>query len=175
MRFSPRQSLKFIKSDKAGKILGSLFLILGLGFLAYFAKVLIDAHDAKSWTAETATINSARLETYIGDNGVRTYSIYVAYEYVWKGNTYRGKHYRLHDNPSPSLDENNKVVEALLAAKQAGTPYPIFINPNDPTESAVKNVVSEKSKKFSRTLGLLFTLIGFFTLFRDRLFKKANG
>jgi len=59
MRISPRQSIKLLKSQKAGKLLGGLFLILGAGFLIYGAKVTLDARGAKNWVRHDAQIESA--------------------------------------------------------------------------------------------------------------------
>ena len=171
MRISPRQSIKLLKSQKAGKLLGGLFLILGAGFLIYGAKVTLDARGAKNWVRHDAQIQSARLETYVNDKGGKTYSIEVDYRFEWNGTPYAGRKYRLHDTARPGFDENNAIVESLLETKRDNGRYPIFVNPKNPRQSAVINAIPEKARSSNFFLGILFSLIGIFTL-KPKLFRK---
>lgn len=93
--------MKFLKSQKAGKLIGYLFLIIGLGALIYAAKVSIDARGAKNWVPHMAQIENARLETHVNDEGGKTYSIDVDYKYDWEGEVFEGDRYRLHDQATP--------------------------------------------------------------------------
>ena len=175
MRLSPRQSMKLLRSQKAGTLIGSLMLIIGLGALVHVAKITIDEKSARNWLAHTAQVQSAGLTTHVNDKGGKTYSIDVAYIFDWDGTTFKGTRYRLHDKPSPSLEENNDVIEGLLLSKQDGGQYPIFVNPKNPRQSAILNAVHPKAKSSSLFLGLLFSILGYFTAFKPKLFGKRSA
>ena len=164
--------MKSLKSQKAGNLIGYLFLIIGLGALIYAAKVSIDARGAKNWVPHYAQIENAKLETHVNDDGDKTYTIEVAYKYDWNDVSFQGNQYRLHDMATPNLADNNSVVEDLLLTKAEGGRYPIFVNPKNPRQSAVKNMVHPKAKSSSLFLGVLFTIIGFFTAFKFNPFRR---
>lgn len=174
MRISPRQSIKLLKSQKAGKLIGYLLLIIGIGALIFNAKVRLDERGAKNWVPHFAQIDRARLETHENDKGGKSYFIDVAYKFEWKGTTFAGYQYRLHDNATPNFEENNAVIEALLQTKEDDGQFPIFVNPKNPKQSAIKNVIHPQAKSSSLFLGLLFSLIGYFTAFKPKLFRKKT-
>jgi len=174
MRISPRQSIKFLKSRSAGKSIGFLFLAIGLCGLIYAAKVTLDERAVKNWLPHTAQIQSARLETHVNDDGDKSYSIDVAYRFDWKGTTYAGSKYRLHDKSTSNFAELNDVVEDLLISKNEDGRYPIFVNPNNPRQSTIRNIVHPGAKKSGLFLGILFSLIGYFTAFKPSLFRNRN-
>ena len=175
MRISARQSVKILKSQKAGKLIGYLFLIIGLGALIHLAKVTIDERAARHWVPHTAQIERASLETHENDKGSKTYSINVTYLFDWNGRAFKGTQYRLHDKSSPNLKENDEIVQDLLRAKREDVSYPIFVNPKNPQQSAIKNVVHPKTKTLSRFLGLLFSVIGYFTAFEPKFWSKKGA
>jgi len=158
--------MRFLKSQKAGKLIGYLFLTIGLGALLYAGKVKLDERGAKNWVPHVAQIENARLETHVNDEGGKTYSIDVDYKYDWEGEVFAGDKYRLHDQATPSFEENNEVVEDLLLTKREAGRYPIFVNPDTPSQSAVKNTVHPKAKSSALFLGFFFTMIGYFTAFK---------
>jgi len=174
MRLSPRQSLKLLKSQKAGAMIGYLMLTMGIAALIYAGKVLMDERGARNWVPHYAEIASAALETHVNDEGGKTYSIDVAYRFDWEGQSYAGNQYRLHDNPNPSFEDNNEIVQDLLETKREQGRYPIFVNPKNPDQSAVKNVVHPKAKSSSLFFGFLFSIFGYFTAFRPKLFRRRG-
>jgi len=166
--------MKFLKSQKAGKLIGYLFLIIGLGALIYAGKVALDERGAKNWVPHVAQIENAKLETHVNDEGGKTYSVDVKYKYDWEGEPFAGDRYRLHDKATPNLEDSNLVVEDLLLTKREDGRYPIFVNPNNPGQSAIKNTVHPKAKSSALFLGFLFTLIGFFTAFNINPFRRRS-
>ena len=165
MRFSARQSIKILKSRNAGKLIGYLLLVMGFVGLAHFAKVKTDEIAARDWVPHTAQIKSAALGTHMNDKGGKTYTINVVYSFDWNGGAFNGAQYRLHDKAGPNLQENEKIVQDLLRAKQDGDGHPIFVNPDNPNQSAILNIAHPKTKSSSLFLGLLFSVIGYFTAF----------
>ena len=175
MRLSPRQSMKLLRSQKAGTLIGSLMLIIGLGALAHAAKIRLDEKSARNWLSHTAQVQSAGLTKHVNDKGGITYSIDVAYVFDWDGTTFKGTRYRLHDKPSPKFEDNNEVVQDLLLSKRDGGQYPIFVNSKNPRQSAIINTVHPKAKSSSLFLGLLFSILGYFTAFKPKLFGRRSA
>ncbi len=166
--------MKLLKSQKAGKLIGYLLLIMGLSALIYAAKVTIDARGAKNWVPHIAQIENAQLGTHVNDKGGKTYTIEVSYKFDWKGEVFKGNQYRLHDQATPDFEANNVIVEALIQTKEDNGRYPIFVNSKNPHQSAVKNIVHTKAKSSSLFLGILFSLVGYFTAFKPRLFRRRE-
>ena len=174
MRISPRQSIKFLKSQNAGKMIGYLCLMIGVIAFLYAAKVKLDERSVKNWLPHFAQIERAALTTHVNDEGVETYLIDVGYKFDWDGQIYAGNRYRLHDNSSSNFDENNLIVQDLLQTKEEGGRYPIFVNPKNPRQSAVKNTIPAGAKSSGLFLGFFFSLIGCFTAFKPRFFGKSS-
>jgi len=174
MRISPTQSLKLLKSKRAGTLIGYLFLIMGAIAVIYAVKVRLDARNVKNWVPHLAQIEGAGLSTHVDDDGKATYSLIVQYLYEWDGTPYKGRRYRLHDAPSSDQVEMNKIVEALLLTKQDDGLYPIYVNPDKPVQSAIKNEVHPSAKSSSLFLGFFCSLIGFFMVFRQGRFSRKS-
>ncbi len=174
MRISPRQSMKFLRSQKAGTLIGCLMLIIGLGAFVHAVKVTLDAKSAKNWVAHLAEVQSAGLTILENDKGVKSYAIDVAYVFDWQGTPIKGTRYRLHDKPSQNFEASNEIVQELLISKNDGRQYPIYVNPKNPVQSAVLNTVHPKAKSSSLFLGFLFSIIGYFTAFKPKLFRKRS-
>jgi len=174
MRISPRQSLKLLRSQKAGVLIGVLMLIIGLGAFVHAGKVTWDERSARDWIPHLAQVENAGLITHEKDDGSKSYSLDVTYRYDWNGTPFKGTQYLLHDKPSPSPDGRQKLVKDLLMTKQDGGQYPIFVNPKKPAQSAILNSVHPKARSSSLFLGFLFSILGYFAGFNGKLFKKRS-
>lgn len=172
MRLSPRQSMKLLKSRMAGSVIGALMMMMGMGGFAHVAKITIDAKSAKDWMPHQAQVERAALVAHENDKGGKSYTVDVSYLFEWEGAMFKGTRYRLHDKSTPIAQENNDIVEALLRSKAEGRSYPIFVNPKNPQQSAVINTVHPKARQSSLFLGFLFSILGYFTGFNPKLFKK---
>lgn len=172
MRFGARQSIKLLRSQKAGVLIGLLLLIIGFGALIHAAKITIDERWAKNWVPFFAQIERAAVISHENNKGGKSYTIDVAYNFEWDGTTFKGTRYRLHDKPTPYSDSVEKIVRDLAISKQDGGQYPIFVNPKNPRESAVLNSAHPKARSGSLFLGILFSIIGYFTVFKPKLFGK---
>ena len=149
-------------------------LLIGLGAFAHVVKITIDERAMRDWVPHLASVQSAGLATHTNDKGGETYTIDVSYLFEWEGSSFKGTRYRLHDKVSPDFEKTNEIVQGLLVSKQDGGQYPIFVNPKNPLQSAVINSVHPKAKSGSLFLGFLFSLIGYFTVFKPRIFKKRS-
>lgn len=174
MRISPKQSMKLLKSQKTGGLIGGLMLIMGVGAFVHVAKITLDTRSIKNWVPHTAQVERAGLTTHVNDRGGKTYSLEVAYIFDWEGTPYKGRQYRLHDKPNPDFEESRDILEDLLRSRQDGGEYPIFVNPKNPLKSAVVNTVHPKARTSSLFLGFLFSIIGYFTAFKPKLFGKRS-
>lgn len=173
---APQKLLDFFVSKKFVKFSGLAFLIIGLIMAFMSIKMHIDEKDALTWTPHVAQIQSAKIRTHIdSDNGFKSYSIDVRYRYKWGNVFFRGDQYRLHDDASPGFDKNNEIVQNLLYAKQHGEAFPIFVNPNNPAVSSIKNEVNWEAKIATTILGILFTIVGFFAFFFPNLFNRKTS
>ena len=169
----PQKFLDFAASKKLVKFIGLLFMVIGLPMAIMALKIHIDEKDALTWTPHVALIKSAKIGTHIdADNGFKSYSVVVAYQYKWGNTLYEGDQYRLHDNAYSGFDENNEIVQELLVASRQREDYPIFVNPNKPNVSAIKNAVNGESKLVATAFGIIFPMIGFFMFFFPHKFNK---
>lgn len=166
--------MKLLRSKMAGTVIGSLMLLVGLFALGHVVKITIDEHQLKDWVPHVAQVNSAALSNHENEKGVKRYSIDVSYGYEWEGNPFKGTRYRLHDKANLDSEANREIVEDLLLSKQEGEPYPIFVNPKNPRQSAIVNTVHPEVKSSSLFLGLLFSILGYFTTFKLKLFGKKS-
>lgn len=174
MRLSARQSMKLLRSQKAGVLIGSLLLIMGAIAFIHVAKITIDERGARNWVPYTAHIERVELLTHVNDKGGKTYTIDVAYNFEWDGATFKGTRYRPHDKSTPYSDSVEKIIKGLAISKQDGGQYPIFVNPQNPHQSAVLNTAHPKAKSSSLFLGFLFSIMGYFTVFKPRFFGKKS-
>lgn len=174
MKFGARQSIKLLRSQKAGSLIGGLMMIIGIGALLYAGKVTLDERSVKNWVPHSAQIENARVSAHENDKGVKSYSIDVAYVFEWKGTSFKGTKYRLHDKPSSNFEESRNVVQDLLISKQDGGQYPIFVDPKNPARSSVLNEVHPEAKSSSLFLGFLFSILGYFTMFKPKLFRRRS-
>lgn len=174
MRFSPRQSIRLLRSQKAGTLIGCLLLVIGIGALVHAGKISMDERNVKKWVSHTAQIQSAGFSTQENDKGVKSYALEVSYIFDWDGTPYKGTRYRLHDKTNSNFDATNGIVQDLLTSKRDGGNYPIFVNPNNPRQSAILNEVHPKAKSSSLFLGVLFSIMGYFTTFRPKLFGRRR-
>ena len=167
--------MKLLRSKLAGTVIGALMLLVGLFALAHVLKITIDEKQLKDWVPHVAQIRSAALSTHENEKGVEFHSIDVSYSFEWEEDSFTGTRYRLHDKANPSAEANREIVEDLLLSKQEDEPYPIFVNPKNPRQSAVINTVHPKVKSSSLFIGLLFSTLGFFTTFKPKLFGKKSA
>ena len=169
----PEKLLSALSSQKTVKFIGFLFMTIGICMTFWAVKIFLDEKDAQDWVPHTANIQRAEIRTHIDDdNGFKSYSVGVAYQYQWKNVLFQGDKYRLHYNSSSGFDENNKIVQDLLYAMEQGEDYPIFVNPKNPENSAVKNIVDGETKLVVTIFGIVFPIVGFFMFFFSNLFNR---
>ena len=155
------------------KFMGLVFLTTGSLMAFMSIEILVDEKDALNWTPHVAYIQSAKIRTLIdNDNGFKSYSVDVRYKYKWGNVFYEGDQYRLHDNASSGFDENNTIIQKLQYAKLQGEVYPIYVNPNNPAESSIKNEVNREAKFVTIIFGIIFPIFGFFAFFFPNLFNR---
>ena len=168
----PEGGARALRSKLPVRLVGLLFMIIGLIVTGFAIKIHMDEKDALNWTPHTAQIERARVKTTTNDDSEK-YKVDVIYQYEWKNKLYQGDRYRVHDNSSSEYFEIEKIVEGLLEAKEQGAAYPIYVNPNKPDVSAVKNEVSGEMKWVLSLMGPLFLLLGFFAAFFPQYFNRA--
>lgn len=166
--------MKLLRSNMAGTVIGSLMLLVGIFGLGHVVKITIDERSAEAWEPHLAQVSSAALKTHENEKGEKRYAIDVSYDFEWEGGSFKGTRYRLHDRANPDAEANSKIVEELLLSKQDGQPYPIFVNPKNPQQSAVINTAHPKVKSSSLFIGFLFSILGYFTAFKPKLFRKKT-
>lgn len=135
-------------------------------------KIFVDGQNALKWTPHHATIQDASVRNSTNSDGQKSYHVKVRYRYRWDGRVYEGDRYQLH----PSNMGRKKVEEIvldLLFAKQDRDNYPIFVNPEKPKKSAIKNSVSKGSQFGSLLLGVFFTLFGYIAFFHPGLVNRT--
>ena len=169
----PQGASRALRSKIPVRLIGLLFMTIGLTLASFAVKIHVDEKDALNWVPHTAQIERARIKTISNDDSEK-YAVDVIYQYEWGNEAYQGNRYRVHDNASTDFFETEKIVEGLLDAKQQTKNYPIYVNPNRPEVSAVKNEVDGEKKWAFSLMGPLFSLIGFFAVFFPQYFNREQ-
>ncbi len=113
---------------------GAVLVLMGLFIFYILSSIFSEQFSAKGWTERTCEIENAFLIEHTDDDGT-SYSIGVKYTHSLNGETYTGNRYRVYRYSSGFKPHQMKIVDQLN--KSNG--YPCFVNPQDPTKSAINN------------------------------------
>ena len=112
----PQGASRALRSKIPVRLIGLLFMTIGLTLASFAVKIHMDEKDALNWVPHTAQIERARIKTISNDDSEK-YAVDVIYQYEWGNEAYQGNRYRVHDNASTDFFETEKIVEGLLDAK----------------------------------------------------------
>lgn len=121
---------KFSPGCMAGFFL--VFLLAGLGFLAFFLVPAMKVVAARSWTAVDCEILASSVASHAGDDGA-TYSVEVRYRYEVDGVVYEGDRYEFMLGSSSGRAAKQRRVDALPVRSTARC----YVDPQDPAEAVV--------------------------------------
>lgn len=124
----------------------SLFLIAGLFFFGLLARSMLQRAKVYRWETVTATIEESRVIP--AEHSDHDPAVYVRYHYTYHGRTFTSEHLRA-DSPPYRDSDAYRIVENL----SAGAARPCYVNPANPTESALQR------ESLWMTLALFFPLI----------------
>ena len=138
---------------------GVLFLVLfvaggALGYFVFFPAVY-KSFTSGNWIAADCVVQSSRVQRHESDDGT-TYSVDIAYTYVYQGHTYRSNRYKFIGGSSSGYYGKAEVVKQYPKGGHATC----YINPSDPSEAVLKRELG--AEIFFGLIPLVFMLVGFF-------------
>ncbi len=142
------------KSRYAVAALFALFAIVG-GALLYplGIKPIAKTIAAESWVATPCQVLRAEVRSHDGDDGT-TYSVYILYQYEFRGQTYKSDRYEFIGGSSSGYQGKARVVEQYRAAPN----LVCYVNPDNPFEAVLKR--GFRARLLLVLIPLLFLLIG---------------
>ncbi len=152
-------------ADKAkrrwvGALFGLPFAAAGIAVLVFLAlPTIADTWRARSWEQGEARIESARLETHRDDDGT-TYRAIANYSYDYRGQAYRGDRVAIAGGSDNLGSFQQDLARRLIAARDAGEPVPVWINPENPREAVLNRDVRWGLMVTSLGMGVVFTGVG---------------
>jgi len=142
------------KSRYLAPALFALFALVG-GALAYPLGIrpITRTIAAESWVATPCQVLRAEVCSHDSDDGT-TYSVYILYQYEFRGQTYKSDRYEFLGGSSSGYRGKDRVVEQYRAAA-----HPIcYVNPDDPFDAVLKR--GFHAKLLLALVPLIFLLIG---------------
>ncbi len=96
-------------------------------------KPITRAVAAQSWVATPCRVLRAEVRSHDGDDGT-TYSVYIFYEYEFRGQPYKCDRYSFVGGSSSGYQAKTRIVEQYRSAA-----HPIcYVNPHDPTQAVLQ-------------------------------------
>jgi hypothetical protein len=128
--------------SKAGTVLACLVFAVPFGGVGVFASWAIGstvhaAWRARSWMPVPATVQAAALHTSSSSDGGDTYRAEGSFRYAWEGRSYTGSQLGISAmGGSDNFDSwHQEVSSQLQAAREAGRPVTVWVNPENPAEA----------------------------------------
>ncbi len=136
-------------------LFGGVFLLVGLGVMAFGSAIpMYKVTRATQWVETPCTIVSSTVESHSSDDGT-TYSIEIAYQYTFDGQSYSSDQYDFLDMSSSGRSRK----EAVVAKYPAGSERVCYVNPSSPDESVINRGL-QWSYFFIGAFGSIFALVG---------------
>ncbi len=149
-----------------------VFLLAGLGFLAFFLIPAVHVVQAYDWQAVPCEIVSSSVASHPGDDGA-TYSVEVVYRYRVGGRDYTSDRYRFLGGSSSGSEGKQAVVDSL----PPGTKTTCWVDPDDPSEAVLDRGFTWEY--LLALLPLVFVAVGaggiFFSLRKARKLSATGG
>lgn len=148
-------SRKASRSLSPGCLVGffSLFLLFGLGFLAFFLLPAVKVWKARSWTATRCTVLASEVESH-SDSDSTTYSVAVRYRYQVDGTSYESHRYEFLGGSSSGYEHKQEIVERYPPGSR-----PIcWVDPEDPSQAVLERGLTRGY--FFALIPAVFVLVG---------------
>ncbi|MCB0330769.1 MAG: DUF3592 domain-containing protein [Bdellovibrionales bacterium] len=119
-------------------VVGGVFTLFGLIGTYFLGQMGLDSYFAQQWTPVPGKVLESsviRHESSDDDGGTSyTYSVDIFYEYVVDGETYRGSRFDFAGGSSSGYDSKAAIVKENPSGKE----ITVFVNPENPRESAIQ-------------------------------------
>lgn len=131
----------------------SIFLLIGLGFIANVAHQSWKGHLAASWPQTYGELVSCEFKTFSDSDG-DTYQVEVRYQYRVGEQTFENDVLGFGYNPSSGRSGHQQIYQKLASAKAVR----VFYNPTNPQESTLI-AGFDTGDHFALIFGLMFTIL----------------
>lgn len=135
------------------------FICVGLGAIAWLAWDLAAWQSMRSWVETPAIITHAELHTHRGDT--TTYSVSARYTYQYGGRQYTGDRVDIDGSTDNVGDYHQRLFKALDRARERGAPYPVYVNPQSPSEAVINRDLRGAMLAVKALFGFVFGAAGF--------------
>lgn len=132
----------------------AIFLLFGLGFLAFFVIPAAKVVAARAWRETPCTILESRVATHSDSDGDDTYSVEVRYAYTYDGREHRSDRFRFMGGSSSGYAGKEAVVRRL----SPGTRTVCYVDPANPADAVLDRGLS--LEYLFALIPLVFVLIG---------------
>ena len=169
---TPKQTRMTIGCLGLAIIAGAALTIFGVFFL-------LEGNESNSWPTAEGDVKSVYVRTHRSDNGGRSYTYEVTYDYVVNDQIYTSDRYSLGDGSTASKRFNNENEARANSREEypVGSIVMVSYNPNDP-QSAVLNPGANFGTYMPLVLGLAFILGGIVMIIlviRNNQSRKASS
>jgi hypothetical protein len=127
---------------KTGTVLACLLFAVPFGGVGVFASWAIGSTvhaswKARGWVPVPATVETASLHTSSDSDGGDTYRADGSFRYAWEGRSFTGTQLGISAmGGSDNFDSwHQEVSSQLVAAREAGRPVTVWVNPENPAEA----------------------------------------
>jgi len=152
---------------KTGTVLACLLFAVPFGGVGVFASWAIGSTvhaswKARSWVPVPATVETASLHTSSSDDGGDTYRADGSFRYAWEGRSYSGSQLGISAmGGSDNFDSwHQEVSSQLTAAREAGRPVTVWVNPENPAEAVYDRGIRWAQLLFLTPFALAFGGVG---------------
>jgi len=135
-------------------IFGLVFVLVGLGVGAFFAKGAFDVLAARDWVPAEARLLRVDLQANHDPDSATTYRVIAEYEYSWRGERLFSDRVDLHPGADNLGDYHHETYGRLNRALEAGEPVTVWVDPDNPSRA-----VLDRDMRWGRLgFGMLFPL-----------------
>jgi hypothetical protein len=146
-------------------LFGSIFLLIGLGFL--FLAIIPNLYDwisMMSWTETDAVVLNVKLDTNSGDDG-ETYKVIAAYRYWIKNKAFEGDRVSISSSADNIGDYQRDLYYELKKAKKNKQGIKIWVNPSDNYDSIIDREIRWGLFALKLVFLIVFATFGLFIIF----------
>ena len=167
---------------KLGAVLACLLFAVPFGGVGVFASWAIGSTvhaswKARSWVPVPAVVESASLHESSSSDGGDTYRADGSFRYAWNGRSYTGT--RLGTSVIGGTDNfddwHQEVSSRLKAARAAGQPVTVWVNPENPAEAVFERGIRWAELLFLTPFALAFGGVGVGALVAMVLVLRGKG
>ena len=142
-------------------VFSSIFVVVGLVIMGFGFNYLSRASESESWPSVEGVVISSEVVTHRHDDGDRSYSPEILYDYVVNGETLSGNWINFGDGSGDGSTSLSAPARRYVNKYRAGKTVKVYYNVEDPSEAVLEPGVDLSTWTFP-LLGAFIALLGIF-------------